>query len=247
MKFGEIEVGGGSKLEAVPRPGNNVVSLNRVSLDWRCAIVSGGPDVEIDDVESSMIDEHRHLAFVEVIQSAAHERVALRGKVLNWGRELQLSVEPGLDGVLIGRNDVHQVIRHQGTHVSFAPTNSRYSSQFSKATNGCRRLEIHQRIAVRAGMTPGPRPRSPTDYAAATAPSYTRRPDLTAPLARMARASSSDCPIEVRLSMVHKIRLIKRFFYSRLIFPGFWGINAARETSGRVHGDSHAPSQWGVT
>ncbi len=67
------------------------------------------PDVQVDQVLASLVDQRGDLPAVEIVEAAAGEREALRLEVLDRRGEIQAPVKPRLDGVLVGGHYVHQV------------------------------------------------------------------------------------------------------------------------------------------
>ena len=55
---------------------------------------------------SAAVDQSSDGAAMNDIEAAALQRKSLVGKILDFRREIQFTVEPGLYGVLIGRDDV---------------------------------------------------------------------------------------------------------------------------------------------
>ena len=77
------------------------------------ADAAGWPDIEIDDVLVAMVDERRHRPPVEIIEPPAGKRKPLWCEVLDRRREIDAAVEPRLDRVLVGRDDVFEMARLQ--------------------------------------------------------------------------------------------------------------------------------------
>ena len=65
-----------------------------------------------------LIRQRGDLSVIDIIQSSAHQRKTLCGKIVNRWRKIKLPDEPRLDGVLIGRADVGEMLGHQRAHVS---------------------------------------------------------------------------------------------------------------------------------
>src|ERR1700752_3426559 len=55
------------------------------------------------------IDHGCHRAAVNDVNAAALQWKSLIGKIVDGGREIQFAVEPGLDRVLIGRDDIDEM------------------------------------------------------------------------------------------------------------------------------------------
>src|ERR1700692_4543469 len=60
-----------------------------------------------------LVDDGRHRFPLDVIETASDEREVLRGEIDDRGREVEPAVEPGLDGVLIARLHVDQMVALQ--------------------------------------------------------------------------------------------------------------------------------------
>src|SRR6185437_8689928 len=67
------------------------------------------PDEELDEVLAARVNEHRHAPSVEVVEPAAQEWKSLCHEILDRRREIKLTVEPGLHGMLVRRHDVQQM------------------------------------------------------------------------------------------------------------------------------------------
>lgn len=63
-------------------------------------------------------NQRGHAASAQIIKSATDKRKIFRRQVLDWRREIQLAVEPRLDGVLVGGYHVQDMIRHQRMDVA---------------------------------------------------------------------------------------------------------------------------------
>ncbi len=63
------------------------------------------------------VDEGRDRPIVEVVETAALQRVFLVLEILDRKREVHLALEPRLDRVLVGGFDIVQVLRHERSDV----------------------------------------------------------------------------------------------------------------------------------
>jgi hypothetical protein len=78
------------------------ISMLRAGLGWQLALRrTRGPHEHIDAVVASAVRQRSHRTPAEIIQASTQERKPLSGEVLNWGRKIQLPVEPGRDGMVI--------------------------------------------------------------------------------------------------------------------------------------------------
>ena len=81
-----------------------------VSIFGRLALGIGGLRHEqVDDVLAPFVDHGADRARVEVIEPAADQGKTLRGEVDHRRRDVELAVEPGFYGVLVGRDHVDQM------------------------------------------------------------------------------------------------------------------------------------------
>lgn len=78
----------------------------------------GRPDEDVNRVLVSFVDECGDGVAIQIIEAAADQREALRGKILNVRREIDFTVEPGLDGVLVTGDDVGEVPGHERADVA---------------------------------------------------------------------------------------------------------------------------------
>src|ERR1700757_506760 len=98
------------ELKFILCPRNDVVSANRLGAYRGAFLTLSGADVNVNNVQSPMVNEYPNLAILEVIETAASKRIPVCSEVLDgWGK-VQFAVKPRLDGMLIGGDDIHQVI-----------------------------------------------------------------------------------------------------------------------------------------
>ncbi len=90
-----------------------VVTVVRSALDRALGAIGSGPDEDVHDMFATLVNQRRDRAAVEVVQAAADEAEAVGGKVVDRGREIDPPVEPRFDRMLVGRDHVHQMTRHQ--------------------------------------------------------------------------------------------------------------------------------------
>jgi len=64
------------------------------------------PDENAREMFASSVDQSSDGAAANDIEAAPLQRKSLIGKILDFWREIQFTVEPGLYGVPIGRDDV---------------------------------------------------------------------------------------------------------------------------------------------
>ena len=64
------------------------------------------------------IDERGNGAVADVVEASAEEGEAHGFEVFRGRRKVELSGEPPVDGALVGRGDIGEVIDHQGADVA---------------------------------------------------------------------------------------------------------------------------------
>src|ERR1700730_1789523 len=64
-----------------------------------------------------LVNESDGVLAVEIIKSSADQRKAAHREIVHVRSEIYFAVEPWLDGVLIGRRNIHQMCREQRAHV----------------------------------------------------------------------------------------------------------------------------------
>jgi len=69
-------------------------------------------------VLASLLDQRRNFAPFEIIEPSPHQQKAFARQIFNGRRKIQLAVEPGFYSVLIGADDVHQVVGLERPHVA---------------------------------------------------------------------------------------------------------------------------------
>src|ERR1700677_4579167 len=111
--FLRVEVGRHPVVHPAVTPMEQVVPVMRGTLDRALGAIRGRPNKDVDYVLVALVNQRRHGPAVEVVETAADQTVAVRGEVVNWRREIDPSVEPRLDRVLVGRDYVHQMTGHQ--------------------------------------------------------------------------------------------------------------------------------------
>src|SRR5215469_8177847 len=105
-------------MEPASLTGDDVVSMISDVLLRDGVRISGGPDENIDEMFVMPIDQRCHTMAVQIIQSSANQRKALRGKIFYVRRKIQFAVKPRLHRVLVGRYDVGKMVCHQRTHMA---------------------------------------------------------------------------------------------------------------------------------
>src|SRR5437870_6473706 len=97
---------------------DGIVPCLRLDVRLRVGRARGWPREEIDHVQPVAINQRRRWMAVYVVESATDQWEFLRREVEYDRREVKLAVEPGLHRMLIRRQHVSQMIRHQGAHVA---------------------------------------------------------------------------------------------------------------------------------
>ena len=72
-----------------------------------------GPQKNVDDVLPATVHQRRDLSSMEIVEPSAEQRVTASREIMDRRRKIELAVEPGLDGVLVGRHDIVQVAGHE--------------------------------------------------------------------------------------------------------------------------------------
>src|SRR5579862_589753 len=114
-----VEVGDGPELHAVVAPVDGVVAAfarHRHGFQRRPR-TSGGPRVDVDHVLPPPVDERGHRASAQRVHPASGQREARAVQERHLRRKVHPAVEPGLHGMLVGRDDVGEVAGHQGAYV----------------------------------------------------------------------------------------------------------------------------------
>jgi hypothetical protein len=95
-----------------------MVALKPRLSDGGVRLAGCGPHKKIDDVLMTPVDQSGHGAVVQVVEPAAYEWKALVSEVADRRREIQLSVEPRLDCVLVRRRHIGEVGGHERSNVT---------------------------------------------------------------------------------------------------------------------------------
>src|SRR6267154_6216589 len=113
LQFGLVEVGNGPVMHAVLCPAVRAVPAPREAPERLVTGPLARPDEEVHDVLRAPVDERCRRHVLDVIEPAARQRIALGGPVRHRHRVVELSLEPGLDGVLIGGGDIREMVGEQ--------------------------------------------------------------------------------------------------------------------------------------
>src|SRR2546421_5387391 len=106
MQLDTVQIGYGPIVHARVGPMQQIISLTFCGNFVGSITLLSRPDIQIDVMLLALVDEHCHSSVIQVLKSAADKRKPLAGKILNWWREIQLAVEPGLHRVLVGRDHI---------------------------------------------------------------------------------------------------------------------------------------------
>jgi len=98
-------------------PLNDVVPVPR-EVALRRIGRSGRPREKIDHVLAPMVNQCRYGSVGDVFDASSDQRKSLGGEILHFGGIIELTVEPRLHRVLIGRYHIHQVCSNQRSHVT---------------------------------------------------------------------------------------------------------------------------------
>src|ERR1700730_1706603 len=99
-------------------PVEKLITLARYCLRSSGCIGRCRPNKQVDEMFASLVNQRRHRPVIQIIQTATDQRKSLTGKVHNRRRKIELGVQPGLYGVLVGGSDVREVVCHQRTHMT---------------------------------------------------------------------------------------------------------------------------------
>jgi len=116
-KLSRVQIRDSPEIHPVPRPVKKVVTAPRARSRIGVIARRSGFDEEINGMFVPPINERDHSAAMEIIEASALERKASRRQVAHFRREVDLSVKPGLDCVLVGRNHIHQMRREERANV----------------------------------------------------------------------------------------------------------------------------------
>jgi hypothetical protein len=107
-----VEVRGRPVSHPLPVPEYEVVAPTGQIL-LRLVRMIRRPFKEVDVVLTALIDQCRRRMTIDIIQPATNKREAHRSQIPDAWREVQPPIEPGLDGMLVRRWHVFEVIGHQ--------------------------------------------------------------------------------------------------------------------------------------
>src|SRR5438477_7486641 len=95
-----------------------MIALARYGL-WHAVCLGGyRPDKEVNEMLAPLVNQGRHRPVIEIIKTATDQRKSFAGKVDHRRREIELCVQPWFNGVLVGRSDVSEMVRHKRTDMT---------------------------------------------------------------------------------------------------------------------------------
>src|SRR4029077_15885904 len=109
VELAGIDIADRPQIEAGFAPMADVEALHGFVIDATDRGAQRLRDEEIDHVLAAAIDDRRHRLAVDVIERAADQGESLPGQVDDRRRDVELAVEPRLDGVLVAGFDVGQM------------------------------------------------------------------------------------------------------------------------------------------
>src|SRR5206468_7709079 len=115
-KFGQFlfaRIGDETVAQSVRFAVDDGIAATVCNCRFSTAGVPRRPDEHIDEMFVAPIDERGDGSAVQIIQSPADEWKAFRSEILHVRREVEFPVEPRLDGVLIARGNVSEMLRHE--------------------------------------------------------------------------------------------------------------------------------------
>src|SRR5438552_16401943 len=113
-----VNVGNRPVGEVRVSPMQQLISLPR-NCFWRSArIRSCRPNKEVNEMLAPLVNQRHHRSVIQIIQTATDQRKSLTGKVHNCRRKIELGIQPGFYGVLVGGSDVCEMVCHQRTDMT---------------------------------------------------------------------------------------------------------------------------------
>jgi hypothetical protein len=110
VELARVDIADGPEIETFFRPMPDVKSMPGFAGYSRMLGAQMLRHEQIDHVVVAAIDDCRHGLAVDVVETAADQRKALRREVDDRWREVELAVEPRLDGVLIAGLDIGKMV-----------------------------------------------------------------------------------------------------------------------------------------
>src|SRR5262249_8075953 len=95
------EIADRQEIKALLGPALEVESLNRTGSERQCSCAHGLCDEQVDDMRAPLVHDGGCRASLDVIESAADERESLRRQFDDRRGQVDPSVEPWLDRMLI--------------------------------------------------------------------------------------------------------------------------------------------------
>src|SRR5207247_3602680 len=65
-----------------------------------------------------LVNQSCHRVVIEIVEPATNQWKPFAGKIHNGRSKIELPVQPGLYGMLIGRSNVSEVVGHQRAHMT---------------------------------------------------------------------------------------------------------------------------------
>src|ERR1700676_185015 len=113
-----VDVGDGPVVEVGVSPMQKLIALVRYCLRSSGFIGHCRPNKQVNEMLAPLVNQRRHRPVIQIIQTATDQRKSFTGKVHHCRREIELRVQPGLYGVLVGGSDVGEMVCHKRTHMT---------------------------------------------------------------------------------------------------------------------------------
>src|SRR6266436_2078062 len=118
LQIVNVDVGNSPVVEVRVNPVQKLISLARYYLRSSACIGRCRPNKKVNEMLAPLVNQRRHRPVIQIIQTATNQRKSLTGKVHHRRGKIELGIQPGFYGVLVGGSDVREVVCHQRTHMT---------------------------------------------------------------------------------------------------------------------------------
>src|SRR5262249_1087769 len=109
VQVGSVQVGYSPECHAVSCPVDHIVALTGHRFITCLGIGVRRPDVQVDGMKAAAVDEYRDRSAIYIVQASTLQIESRVGQVRHRRREVELPVEPWLDGMPIIALDIDQM------------------------------------------------------------------------------------------------------------------------------------------
>src|SRR6267378_2899457 len=127
-------------------PVQKLITLARYCLRSSGFVGRCRPNKQVNKMFASLVNQRSHRPIIEIIKTSPNQGKSVAGKVDHCRCKIELGVQPGLYGMLVGGSNVREVVRHKRAHMTGDKLRgekliiawSLQSGQYVPDDNGCK-------------------------------------------------------------------------------------------------------------